>query len=55
MILAADSALGLAGIDAVHVSKRNIRPVYFVDMVTELLLVYAWTQVKQAPRQENRG
>ncbi|WP_141731134.1 hypothetical protein [Oligoflexus tunisiensis] len=44
VILATGSALGLAGIDAVHVSRRTIRPVYLADMVVELFLAYAWKQ-----------
>ena len=51
-ILAAGSALGLAGIDAVHVSKRTIGPIYLADMAAELLLAWAWSQ---APERENRG
>jgi hypothetical protein len=45
VILATGSALGLAGIDAVHVAKRTIGPIYLADMAAELFLAYAWKQV----------
>jgi hypothetical protein len=55
MVLAAGSALGLAGIDAVHVARRGIGPVYLLDMAVELFLAYAWKQQARAFKQENRG
>jgi hypothetical protein len=48
VILATGSALGLAGIDAVHVARRTIGPVYLADMVVELFLAYAWKQAHRA-------
>src|SRR4051794_37032137 len=41
-VLAAGSALGLAAIDVIYVSKRRIRSVYLLDAVAELLLVGGW-------------
>lgn len=41
-LLAAGSALGLAGIDVVYVSRRRISPVYLLDAVAELALAAAW-------------
>lgn len=55
VMLAAGSALGLAGIDAVHVAKRTISPIYLADMTAELLLAHAWKRVQQEPKRENRG
>jgi hypothetical protein len=40
--LAVGCALGLAGIDVVHVTKRRISPVYLLDAAAELALAAAW-------------
>lgn len=52
-ILAVGSALGLAGIDAVHVARKTIGLIYLADMAAELLLAYAWKNAR--PQRENRG
>jgi hypothetical protein len=47
-LLAAGSALSLAAVDVVYVSKKRISKVYLLDAVAELLIValwvMAWTQ-----------
>jgi hypothetical protein len=55
LVLAAGSALGLAGIDAGHVAKRTIGPVHLLDMAAELFLAYAWKQQVRTLKQVNRG
>jgi hypothetical protein len=40
-LAAITTAVGLAGIDVVHVARRRISPVYLADMVVELGLVAA--------------
>lgn len=41
-LLAVTSALSLAGIDVVYVSRRQIGPVYLADAIGELALVTVW-------------
>jgi hypothetical protein len=41
-LLAIGSALGLAAIDVVYVSRRRIRPIYLLDALIELGFVAGW-------------
>jgi hypothetical protein len=36
------AAVGLAAVDAVHVARRRISPVYLLDAAAELALVVGW-------------
>lgn len=51
--LAAGSALGLAAIDVVHVTRGRISKVYLLDAAGELALVAAW--VALAAQRRRRG
>lgn len=42
VVLAVGSALSLAAIDVIYVSKGTIRPVYLLDAVVEVALALAW-------------
>jgi hypothetical protein len=41
-LLAVGSALGMAGIDVVYVTRRRISPVYLVDALVEVIFVVSW-------------
>lgn len=41
-LLAVGSALGLAAIDIIYVSRGRISPVYLLDAIAELILVAVW-------------
>lgn len=49
-ILAAGSALTLAAIDIIFVSRGVILPIYLADAIVELLLVLAWLACALARR-----
>ena len=42
LLLAVTSALGLAAIDVIYVSRGRISPVYLLDAAAELILVALW-------------
>jgi hypothetical protein len=42
ILLAAGSAVGLAGVDVIYVARRTIAPIYLLDALVELLLVGGW-------------
>lgn len=42
LLLAVASALGLAAIDVIYVSKKVIGPIYLADAAVELALVVFW-------------
>jgi hypothetical protein len=41
-LLALGSAAGLTGIDVVYVARRRISPIYLLDAVAELVLIFGW-------------
>jgi len=42
-LLAAGSAAGLAAIDITYVAKKRISPIYLLDALAEVALVFGWT------------
>jgi len=50
-LLAIGSALGLATIDVVYVSRRRIRPIYLLDALIELGFVAGWVAVRRGRNQ----
>ena len=48
-VLAAGSALGLAGIDAVYSLRGRISKVYLLDAAAEVLLVLGWAVLRARP------
>jgi hypothetical protein len=50
-LLAIGSALGLAAIDVVYVSRRRIRPIYLLDAVVELGFVAGWVVARRGRNQ----
>jgi hypothetical protein len=51
-VLAAGSAVGLAGVDTVYATKRRISKIYLLDAVIEALLFVSWIV---AARRERPG
>jgi energy-converting hydrogenase Eha subunit E len=50
-LLAIGSALGLAAIDVVYVSRRRIRPIYLLDALIELGFVAGWAVARRGRSQ----
>jgi hypothetical protein len=42
-LLAAGSAAGLAAIDITYVAKKRISPIYLLDALAEVALIFCWT------------
>lgn len=49
--LSVGSALALAGIDVIHVARREIAPIYLADAAAELALAVALTVARQQEQQ----
>jgi hypothetical protein len=52
-LLAVGSALSLAAVDVVYVSKKRISKVYLLDAMAELILVALWFAAWQQARANN--